>query len=455
MRFDSLTDLPNRRLFSETLNRAMFGPQDDPKSDDRGLSANKKIALVLFDVDQFQSVNDQHGHETGDKILQILARRFAKFVGPEDTLGRTGGDEFSMLLTGDRAGRARQIAEEIVDHLSAVFGIDGEQIYLKFSAGIACWNGEDHDVDKLVKEANLALHAAKEADQDRIAYFEQGMNRAADERQKMESELIQSLENGQMKVHYQPVIDLRDGKRMGYEALVRWEHPEDGWVMPDQFIPLAEETGLIVQLGEWVIRNAVKEAAAWPNKHMIAVNLSPAQMRSSSLIPTVINALASSSLDPARLELEITENVLMNDCDANFRTLHSLRALGVRISLDDFGTGYSSLNYLRAFPFDKIKIDRCFVEEIDSREDCRAIVRSVIDLARSLGMQTTAEGVERKSQADQLIAEGCNQVQGYLYGKAAPVDSSITPQSQTQPVRIKPDTKTSDSDHLDELKRRA
>ncbi len=346
---------------------------------------------------QFKILNEHHSHEIGDKILQIMARRLGKFVGLQDTLARTGGDEFSLLLTGEQAANAREIAAEAAEHLRMAYAIKDQQIFLKFNVGLAHWDGNDHDVEKLMKEANLALQAAKESGQGPIICFEKGMDAAAEERRKLQRELVNSLENDQMQVYYQPVIELSTGSKIGYEALVRWEHPQMGLVMPDKFIPLAEETGLIVQLGEWVIRNAVEQAASWDNDHMIAVNLSPAQMRSPSLISTVVNSLASTGLEPARLELEITENVLMNDSDSNMRTLHSLRALGVRISLDDFGTGYSSLNYLRAFPFDKIKIDRCFVSEIDTREDCRAIVRSVIDLASSLGMQTTAEGVERES----------------------------------------------------------
>ena len=430
MRFDSLTDLPNRRLFTETLNRAVFGSNDGSVDDNDSANSGKKMALILFDIDQFQAVNDHHGHAIGDKILQNMARRLGKFVGPEDTLARTGGDEFSFLLTGKQAENAREIAAEATEHLRMAYAMKDLQVFLKFSVGVAHWDGEDQDVEKLIREANLALHAAKEAGQDRIVCFQKGMDTAAEERRKLELELVNSLENGQMQVYYQPVVELSSNSKIGYEALVRWEHPQMGLVMPDKFIPLAEETGLIVQLGEWVIRRAVERAASWSNENMVAVNLSPAQMRSPSLISTVVNSLASTGLDPARLELEITENVLMNDSDSNLRTLHSLKALGVRISLDDFGTGYSSLNYLRAFPFDKIKIDRCFVSEIDSRDECRAIVRSVIDLARSLGMQTTAEGVERESQAECLVAEGCGQVQGYLYGKAAALG-----EVQSKPVK--------------------
>ncbi len=421
MRFDSLTDLPNRRLFVETLNRVMYSLNDDKDGDIDNSMPDKQMALLLFDISKFQLVNDDNGHETGDKILQIIARRLSKFVGQEDTLARTGGDEFSLLLTGKHAENADKIAAEAAEHLRMAYGIKDRQIALKFSVGLAIWDGKDPNVERIIKEANLALHSAKEAGENRIISFEKGMDIAAEERRKLEHQLVSSLGNGQMQVYYQPVVNLNDRSKIGYEALVRWEHPQMGLVMPDKFIPLAEKTGVIVQLGEWVIRNAVEQAASWPNENMVAVNLSPAQMRSPSLVSTVVNSLANTGLDPSRLELEITENVLMNDSDSNLRTLHSLRSLGVRISLDDFGTGYSSLNYLRAFPFDKIKIDRCFVEEIDSREDSRAIVRSVIDLARSLGMQTTAEGVERESQAEQLIAEGCHQVQGYLYGKAAPL----------------------------------
>lgn len=286
------------------------------------------------------------------------------------------------------------------------------------SVGLAAWTPDMEDANQLLKYADLALYSAKGAGRNRVACFEEGMDVAAQARRNLELDLRASLGRHEMRLHYQPLVDLKTQSKIGYEALLRWEHPERGVVMPDDFIGVAEETGMIVQLGEWVIRKALDDAATWDEKLTVAINLSPSQMRSASLVSTIVNALAQSGVNPSRLELEITESILMQDSEANIRTLHILRNLGIRVSLDDFGTGYSSLNYLRSFPFDKIKIDRCFVSEIDTREDCRVIIRSVISLAQNLGMTTTAEGVEREDQVKELLMEGCDQVQGFLYGKA-------------------------------------
>jgi EAL domain-containing protein (putative c-di-GMP-specific phosphodiesterase class I) len=264
----------------------------------------------------------------------------------------------------------------------------------------------------------LALYSAKANGRNRFAFFDPTIDEAAQARRMVEIDLRSALIRNELSLHYQPLINVESGETVAYEALLRWFHPTRGLVMPDEFISIAEETGLIVQLGEWVIRNAVAEVARWPEHVSVSVNLSPLQMKSNNLISTVINALASSGVAPQRLELEITETVLMHETAVNLATLHRLREVGVRIALDDFGTGYSSLNYLRSFPFDKIKIDRCFVEEVDSQEESRAIIRAITGLANSLGMVTTAEGVENVEQLDRLRIEGCTQVQGFLFSKA-------------------------------------
>lgn len=405
--FDGLTDLPNRRLFTETLNRTIHRvkPDDD-------------VALIFFDLDHFKAINDTLGHPIGDKLLQMIARRLETLAKPGDLLARIGGDEFALLLTGARAHDVAEVADAIVEQVGDPFMVDDHNIITGVSVGVAAWSPDMADANQLLKYADLALYSAKGDGRNRVACFEKGMDIAAEARRNLELDLRASLSRDEMRLHYQPLVDLKTQKKIGYEALLRWVHPERGVVMPDDFIGVAEETGMIVQLGEWVIRKALDDAAIWDENLTVAINLSPTQMRSASLVSTIVNALARSGVDPNRLELEITESILMQDSEANIRTLHTLRNLGIRISLDDFGTGYSSLNYLRSFPFDKIKIDRCFVSEIDTREDCRAIIRSVIGLAQNLGMTTTAEGVEREDQVDELRIEGCDQVQGFLYGKA-------------------------------------
>ncbi len=405
--FDGLTDLPNRRLFNDTLNRTIHRAKE-----------GDNIALAFFDLDHFKAINDTLGHPIGDKLLQKISRRLETLVQSGDLLARMGGDEFAFLLTGEQAVKAEEIANLVVQEVGVPFVIDGHNIVTGVSIGVAQWKPEIDDPDKLLKYADLALYSAKRAGRNRVTIFEEGMDIAAEKRRALELDLRASLGLQEMHLHYQPLVDINTLDKTGYEALLRWEHPERGTVMPDDFISVAEETGMIIQLGEWIIRKAIEDAASWKDDLTVAVNLSPSQMRSPSLISTIVNALAQTGLNPGRLELEITESVLMQDSEDNIRLLHQLRDLGIKISLDDFGTGYSSLNYLRSFPFDKIKIDRCFVNEIDSREDCRAIIRSIIGLAKNLGMTTTAEGVERQDQVEQLRLEGCDQVQGFLYGKA-------------------------------------
>lgn len=435
--FDGLTDLPNRRLFSETLNRTIHRAEED-----------HNISLMFFDLDHFKAINDTLGHPIGDKLLQRMSRRLETIAQPGDLLARMGGDEFALLLTGEQALKVEEIAELIVQEVGIPFVIDDHNIVTGVSIGVVHWKPEITDPDKLLKYADLALYSAKRSGRNRVTVFEKGMDFAAEERRNLELDLRASLGRQEMRLHYQPLVSINTGHKIGYEALIRWEHPQRGTVMPDEFISVAEETGMIIQLGEWIFRKAIEDAASWEDELTVAVNLSPVQMRSPSLVSTIVNALARTGLKPDRLELEITESVLLQDSEDNIRLLHQLRDLGIRISLDDFGTGYSSLNYLRSFPFDKIKIDRCFVSDIDTREDCRAIIRSVIGLAKSLGMTTTAEGVEREDQVKELRLEGCDQVQGFLYGKAEdltgytdlrssdtvqPIMETITPQHTELP----------------------
>ncbi len=404
-RFDGLTALPNRFMFNEYLERAL---QHEPVN----------IAVMYLDLDHFKSTNDTLGHPIGDKLLKAVARRLEACVRDGDMIARFGGDEFAVLVCADDGHKAEALAERIIEAIALPFSIDGYDVITSVSIGIA--RAPDHGVtsDKLLQNADLALYVAKAAGRNRLAVFALGMDEAAQARRLLEFDLRSALVRNEMRVHFQPLISVATGATAGYEALVRWEHHSRGTVMPSDFIPIAEDTGIVVKIGEWVIRRALEEAAAWPEHLTVSVNLSPVQMRSSSLLPTVINALAHTGVAPNRLEFEITESVFMHDSEANLAVLHRLTELGVRIALDDFGTGYSSLNYLRSFPFDKIKIDRCFVDDIDTRDDCRAIVRSVVSLANSLGMVTTAEGVERESQFEELRREGCTEVQGYLFSKA-------------------------------------
>jgi diguanylate cyclase (GGDEF)-like protein/PAS domain S-box-containing protein len=408
--YDGLTDLPNRRLFNETLARALSRRRD------------ALVAVLYLDLDHFKAVNDTLGHGIGDEVLKIAASRAEACVGHQDMVARLGGDEFAILLADAQSvDHVHAIAAALVESLSKPMFVERQDIEVGVSIGIALAPEHGKTPEALVKNADLALYHAKEQGRGQAAEFEIGMHDAMQAKRLIEIELRSALARDQLELHYQPLVNLQSGETTSYEALLRWNHPEQGMIMPATFIPIAEETGYIVQLGEWVIRTALMEVARWPAHLGVSVNLSPAQMRSTNLLPAIINALAASGVAPERLELEITESVLMHDTQANLAILHQLRDLGVRIALDDFGTGYSSLNYLRSFPFDKIKIDRCFVDEVDSRDDSRAIVRAVTGLAHNLGMVTTAEGVEREDQLEELRREGCTEVQGYLLSKPMPV----------------------------------
>jgi diguanylate cyclase (GGDEF)-like protein/PAS domain S-box-containing protein len=409
--YDGLTDLPNRTLFNETLSRALTRRPDETL-----------LAILYLDLDQFKTINDTLGHSVGDEVLKVAAKRLESSLGLHDMVARLGGDEFAILLTDISAkAQAQQTADAIIALMGETMMLENHEVNSGVSIGIAFAPDDGLTASELIKNADLALYNAKENGRHRHAVFEIGMHEAMQAKRLIEMDLRAAMGRDQLELYYQPLLNIESGEITSYEALLRWNHPEQGMIMPMVFIPIAEETGHIVQLGEWVIRSALMEVARWPKHLSVSVNLSPAQMRSANLVPTVINALAASGVCASRLELEITETVLMHDTQANLAVLHQLRALGIRIALDDFGTGYSSLNYLRSFPFDKIKIDRCFVDEVDSRDDNRAIVRAVTGLATTLGMVTTAEGVERADQLEELRREGCTEVQGYYFSRPMPV----------------------------------
>ncbi|SIN62168.1 PAS domain S-box-containing protein/diguanylate cyclase (GGDEF) domain-containing protein [Parasphingorhabdus marina DSM 22363] len=422
--FDSLTDLPNRALFNQSLQRSIAR-----------LKPGQKLAILYLDLDYFKSINDTLGHGAGDLVLKAVASRLEKAIGVEDVVARLGGDEFAISLRHISSdAQAKRQAASVIRKLSEPIMIEGQPVVSGASIGIAICNAPGLGADELLKSADIALYHAKNNGRSCVSVFEESMGTAFQDRRNIELDLRSALQRNELELRYQPLVNIESGDTIGYEALLRWHHPERGLIMPNAFIPVAEETGLIVQLGEWVLRSALQELCNWPDHLSVAVNLSPSQMRSPNLIPTIVSALAATGVDPSRLELEITESVLMSDSQNNVELLHKIRSLGVRIALDDFGTGYSSLNYLRSFPFDKIKIDRCFVEDVDSREDCRAIIRAVTGLASSLGMVTTAEGVERDGQLDQLKEDGCVQVQGYLFSKALPateVQGRVPPDVET------------------------
>ncbi len=407
--FDALTDLPNRFQFNQRLNRTLHATAG-------------QMGLMYLDLDQFKIINDTLGHSFGDLLLKGVARRLETCISGEEFVARLGGDEFAIVFKTNDLDHIKRTGAHIIEALTVPFRLDDHDVIVGTSIGIAISPLHGDDAGTLLRNADLALYEAKAQGRNRLAIFEPGMDEAAQLRRALELDLRGALGKHELCLHYQPLVRIEDGATLGYEALIRWEHPERGVVMPNDFIPIAEESGMIIPIGEWVIRQAIDDLTEWADDLTVSINLSPAQMRSPSLITTLVQALAKTGIDAKRVCLEITENVLMQDSEANLETLHKLRELGLEIALDDFGTGYSSLNYLRSFPFDKIKIDRCFVNEIDVREDCQAIVRSVVNLANSLGMTTTAEGVEREGQVESLRREGCLNVQGYLFSKAVPQD---------------------------------
>ncbi len=406
---DALTDLPNRVHFREEMTEALSNVAD-----------GDKVAVLYIDLDHFKEVNDTFGHPIGDVLLRQVSERLRGCVRPSDAVARLGGDEFAVIQTAaNQPVSATAMANRIIKELAVPFDLDGHQAIIGASIGISIAPDDGVDADGLLKKADMALYRSKEDGRSIYSFFEPEMDARMQRRRALELDLRKALALDQFEVHYQPLVNLASDQISGFEALLRWLHPERGMVQPNDFIPLAEETGLIGPIGIWVLNQACRDAMTWPDHIKIAVNVSPVQF-SNTLVLDVISALSKSGLAPNRLELEITETVLLQDTDSTIAVLNQLHDLGVRIVMDDFGTGYSSLGYLRKFPFDKIKIDRSFINDMDEKADSIAIVRAVAGIGATLGMATTAEGVETVEQLRRLRLEGCTEVQGFLISKPRP-----------------------------------
>jgi diguanylate cyclase (GGDEF)-like protein len=412
-RHDPLTDLPNRAAFNEKLAEA------EPR-----IRRGEHIAVLCIDLDLFKSVNDTLGHAVGDEVLKIVAARLGECCRETDVVARIGGDEF-VLLHGplQKPEDAGHPAGRVVEALGRPFEVQEHCILLGASVGIAVAPLDGADGETLVRHADLALYRAKAEGRGAYHFYEPGLDAALMKRRMVETRLRTALAAKEFRLVFQPMLNLKENRICALEALLRWDHPELGPMLPKEFVSIAEETGLIVPIGEWVLAEACSVAAGWPSDIRIAVNLSPVQFKSRNLVPSVKAALNAAGLNPERLELEITESVLLADNTTTLKILHELRALGIRISMDDFGTGYSSLSYLRSFPFDKIKIDRSFVHD-SANKDGLAIVKAVVGLGRSLGIATTAEGVETESELDIVREEGCTEVQGFLFSLPLPREAA-------------------------------
>ncbi|WP_245331364.1 putative bifunctional diguanylate cyclase/phosphodiesterase [Mesorhizobium sophorae] len=413
---DILTGLPNRGLLADTMDEAL-----------RSLRDGEKLAVHCVDLDRFKPVNDTLGHPIGDEVLGAVARRLKQQAGETAMVARTGGDEFvilQLLIDGDE--EAGVLASRVIHALAGEFLIQGHKINIGSSIGIAVFPDDGQSSEILIRNADLALYKAKMEGRGTCRSFEPGMDARLQERRQLESELALGVTNEQFVVYYQPLHDAKTSKLTGFEALVRWNHPRLGLLPPAEFIPMAEETGVIDTLGEWIMQRACADAAKWPLPVKVAVNLSPAQFKQQGLPLQVAAALAASNLLPSRLELEITESVLLAHNENTINTLYSLRDLGISIAMDDFGTGYSSLSYLRSFPFNRIKIDRSFVSLMCESGESRAIVKAVAELGATLGMTTTAEGVETEDQFRLVRENGCTDVQGWLFGRPMPASELHT-----------------------------
>ncbi|MCS3448734.1 MULTISPECIES: putative bifunctional diguanylate cyclase/phosphodiesterase [Bradyrhizobium] len=410
--YDALTDLPNRVLFRERLERAL-----------RAIRPDQQLAVMYIDIDEFKAVNDALGHQIGDELLRAIADRLRTCVGDTDVAARLGGDEFAVIQTVVRdQTETMQLLAAIYQAIRRPIDCSGHLITTDASIGIAVAPADGLDIDQLLRNADLALYGAKSDGRRTYRFFETGMDARAKARRSLELELRQAIADGSFELHYQPLLHLEEGQVSCCEALVRWRHPERGTISPADFIPIAEDTGLINDLGHWVLNTACREAMNWPEHVHVAVNVSPIQFKSQTLALNVAAALSATGLAPSRLELEITEAVLIRDDEAALDILHQLRELGVRIALDDFGTGYSSLSYLQRFPFDKIKIDRAFIKDLAGTGASSTIVQAVVNIAAASDMTTTAEGVETEQQRNLLRILGCTEMQGYLFSR--PVSSA-------------------------------
>jgi diguanylate cyclase (GGDEF)-like protein len=409
-RHDLLTGLPNRAVLREEL--------------ERGLAANRRgesLALLCLDLDRFKPVNDTYGHAAGDELLRQVAERLRECVRETDIVARMGGDEFAVVQRGAlQPDVSTRLARRIIDVLTRPFEVDGHVVHIGTSVGVAMAPTDGEDSETLLRHADLALYRAKSDGRGQLSYFEPGMNQRVEARRGLENALREAITAQRLELAYQPRYAADDQRLLGVEALLRWNHPQRGAIAPSEFVPLAEETGLIVPIGRVVLERACRDALAWPAHVTVAVNVSAVQFARGTLVADVTHALAESGLSARRLELEITESTMFKDPTRVLGALHTLRERGVRIAMDDFGTGYSSLSHLRSFPFDHLKIDRSFVRDVAERADLQAIIRGIATLAQGLGMQTTAEGVETLDQLAAVRSLGCDAIQGFLLARPMP-----------------------------------
>jgi diguanylate cyclase (GGDEF)-like protein len=410
--FDSLTGLPNRVQFYSSMATLLMQPRDG------------ESWVFYLDLDGFKAVNDTHGHNMGDQLLKAVATRLRDNVGLPHGLARLGGDEFAAIVTGD-LGEIDFMWRNVVRQLNSPFEISGKVLMVGVSVGIARVERDVKSADEVVRRADMALYQAKNEGRGTARFYDASMERQVQERRVLEHELRGALANDQFVLHYQPIIATKTQKICGYEVLLRWQHPQHGLVFPDQFIALAEQSGLIVDIGEWVLQAACKMAATWPNDLKVAVNVSPLQLRSVQILASVVQALAQSGLQPGRLELEITESALIEDAEGVAQICKDLKVLGVNIALDDFGTGYSSLSHLHQFSIDKIKIDRSFVQAFHQRKESAAVIKTVLFLANELGIATTAEGIETEAHFLAMAQLGCDEAQGYYFGRPAAMQATV------------------------------
>jgi len=405
---DALTDLPNRTLFHIHLEKDLLNR--DPEH---------HLAVLFIDLDNFKGINDTLGHTIGDDLLKTVADRLLSCISEGDTVARLGGDEFVIIKTKiEQPTEVAAFATRIREAVIAPCELSGHHVVVDASIGVALAPGDGIDAGQLVKNADMALYGAKASGRGTYRFFEVAMDERMMARRILELDLRKALVNGEFELFYQPLINLDREEICSCEALLRWNHPENGMILPDVFIPLAEETGLIVRIGEWVVRTACMQAAKWSDNVTVSVNISPVQFFKQNLVQVVMSALAASGLPARRLEIEITETLLIQQTEETLAILNQLHALGVRIAMDDFGTGYSSLSYLQKFPFDKIKIDQSFVQGLTDEAESTAIIRAVTGLAGGLHMTTTAEGVETEAQREIVTALGCTEMQGYLFSEA-------------------------------------
>jgi diguanylate cyclase (GGDEF)-like protein len=424
---DSLTGLANRMLLRHQLHQTIA----------RAAERNEAVAILFIDLDGFKGINDTLGHSMGDALLKCVAARLSGSIREQDKVARLGGDEFAVIQTeAEQPKGAARLASRLIHLLGEPYSVDGNQLSIGASIGIAV-AGDESEPEELLKRADLAMYRAKADGRGTYRFFEADMDAAAQRRRAMEGDLRAARIKNDFHIYYQPLVDLRTRHVTCLEALLRWQHPQKGLISPSQFIGLAEEIGLIIPLGEWVLQRACTDATSWPAEIKVAVNLSPVQFKYGGLANAVRSALADSGLPPNRLELEITESVLLEKTESSLSTLRELRELGVAISMDDFGTGYSSLSYLRSFRFDKVKIDRSFITDLTKGQDSLAIVRAIAELGRSFGMITVAEGVETEEQLRCLEQEGCGQVQGYFLSRPEPA-SEVPSIIRKLPNAVKP-----------------